>query len=136
MPSRRKAKGRHERGGPGHGTDRLFLREGDYWTIVYEGTVLRLRDTKGMRYLAELLGHPGERVAALDLLARARTVGAQNDAERARLAVTKRIKASLQKLCENHPALGFHLATTIKTGRSCTYRPDPTRPVSWTFSRS
>jgi hypothetical protein len=112
----------------------LFVREGEYWTIAYHGTVLRLRDGKGLRYLAELLGRPGDRVPALDLAAGGGRGAAQPDANLARLAVTKRIKAALQKITEHHPALGFHLASTVRTGRSCSYRPDPTEPISWTLS--
>lgn len=41
-----------------------FFREAEYWTISYCGTVLRLRDSKGLRYLALLLHNPGTRFAA------------------------------------------------------------------------
>jgi len=44
-----------------------FRREGEYWTIAYEGRVTRLRDSKGMRVLAHLLAQPGRPHAALDL---------------------------------------------------------------------
>jgi DNA-binding response OmpR family regulator len=44
-----------------------FQREGEYWTIAYEGRVTRLRDSKGMRVLAHLLAQPGRPHAALDL---------------------------------------------------------------------
>ena len=37
-----------------------FHREGDYWTLVYEGKVVRLRDSKGLRDIAQLLNHPGQ----------------------------------------------------------------------------
>ena len=36
-----------------------FRQEGEYWTVVFEGSVVRLRDAKGLRYLARLLAHPG-----------------------------------------------------------------------------
>src|SRR5262249_40481010 len=45
----------------------LFRRDGDYWTIRYEGRVQRLRDTKGLRYLARLLHQPGEAVPVAEL---------------------------------------------------------------------
>jgi hypothetical protein len=41
-----------------------FRREGEYWTIAYEGLVFRLRDTKGLRYLELLLRQPGQRHSA------------------------------------------------------------------------
>lgn len=33
--------------------------EGDYWTVTFDGHQIRVRDSKGMRYLAELLSRPG-----------------------------------------------------------------------------
>lgn len=45
---------------------RLSL-DGEYWTISYEGRVVRLRDSKGLRLLSELLTHPGRPLPALDL---------------------------------------------------------------------
>ena len=44
-------------------------REGDYWSLVYEGRTLHVRDLKGMRYLARLLAHPGQEFHVLDLVA-------------------------------------------------------------------
>ena len=46
-----------------------FRREGDYWSVVFEGRTVRVRDLKGMRYLAHLLAHPGREFQALDLVA-------------------------------------------------------------------
>ena len=46
-----------------------FRREGEYRTIVYDGIVTRLRDAKGMHFLTHLLAHPGEHVAAAQLIA-------------------------------------------------------------------
>lgn len=45
----------------------LFRKEGDYWTIVFEGSAFRLRDGTGLRYLATLLAQPGRERHALDL---------------------------------------------------------------------
>jgi tetratricopeptide (TPR) repeat protein len=47
----------------------VFRREGEYWSIVFEGDRFRLRDTKGLRYLARLLREPGREFHALDLVA-------------------------------------------------------------------
>jgi hypothetical protein len=47
----------------------LFRREGDYWSVVFEGRTVRVRDLKGMRYLAQLLAHPGREFHVLDLVA-------------------------------------------------------------------
>jgi tetratricopeptide (TPR) repeat protein len=45
----------------------LLRREGDFWTLQHAGKVYRLRDTKGLRYLARLLGEPGREFHVLDL---------------------------------------------------------------------
>jgi tetratricopeptide (TPR) repeat protein len=50
-------------------TTHVFRREGDYWSVVFEGRTVRVRDLKGMRYLAQLLTHPGREVHVLDLVA-------------------------------------------------------------------
>ena len=42
--------------------------EGEYWAISYGGSEARLRDSKGLRYLARLLGAPGHEFHALDLV--------------------------------------------------------------------
>ena len=47
----------------------VFRREGDYWSVVFEGRTVRVRDLKGMRYLAQLLGNPGREFHVLDLVA-------------------------------------------------------------------
>src|SRR5262249_17491848 len=43
-------------------------REGDYWTVEYADTTSRLRDMKGLCYLAYLLRDPGREFHALDLM--------------------------------------------------------------------
>jgi hypothetical protein len=56
---------------------------------------------------------------------------ASSQTERARSAVTKRIKGSIHKLTETMPALGCHLAATIKTGYFCSYNPGPASAIRW-----
>jgi hypothetical protein len=109
-----------------------FRQEGEYWTLGYEGTVVRLRDSKGMAALAFLLARPGERVAAALVLG-ADEAGPETaaTAEQSRVMVTKRIKAALMKIRQHHPSLGHHLTTCIKTGHLCTYTPNPKQPVHW-----
>ena len=195
----------------------LFRREGEYWTVCYEGVVVRLRDTKGLRHLARLLADPGREFHVVDLeapnrqpcspaavgptgragagelavrpdlgdagalldatakaayqarlteleaeleeaeggndparaarargereflvaeLARAVGLGgrdrrAASHAERARLNVTRAIRAALANLARANPALGRHLAVTVRTGRYCSYTPDPRAPIHW-----
>lgn len=49
-----------------------LIHEGEYWTILFGQRELRFRDSKGMRYLAQLLAHPGREIEAL-LLATSRS---------------------------------------------------------------
>jgi tetratricopeptide (TPR) repeat protein len=44
-----------------------LLREGDVWTIVCGDEITRIKDTKGVAHLVELLRHPGREFHALDL---------------------------------------------------------------------
>jgi len=195
----------------------LFRREGEYWTIRFDGSVARLKDAKGLRYLAQLLADPGREFHAADLAAadgpaarpavpgareaaragglrarpdlgdagalldarakaaykarlcelaaelaeaercndagRAARAGAERDflvgelaravglggrdrraashAERARLNVTRAIRAAMANLARASPPLGRHLAATVRTGRYCSYTPDPRAPITW-----
>src|SRR5437016_1479248 len=45
----------------------LLRKEGEYWTVGYGGRVFRLKDTKGLAYLAPLLRSSGAQFHALDL---------------------------------------------------------------------
>jgi len=188
----------------------VFRREGEYWTVVFGGTTVQIRDTKGMRHLARLLKEPGKEFHALDLArsevgteiraapadaelesdalgdagarldpeakaayrrrlddlgeeqaeaerfddperaAKAReemeflvselagAVGlggrdrkAASAAERARLSVTRAIRAALKRIGEENPDLGKHFEATVRTGTYCSYKPDPRVPMSW-----
>jgi len=56
---------------------------------------------------------------------------AASNAERARVAVTKAVRATVKRIGEMSPDLGQELVATIRTGTFCSYEPDPRRPVSW-----
>src|SRR3984893_9361562 len=43
-------------------------KEGEYWTVGYGGKAFRLKDTKGLGYLAHLLRHPAAEFHVLDLV--------------------------------------------------------------------
>ena len=45
----------------------IFRKEGEYWTVGYGGNAFRLKDTKGLGYLAHLLRHPAAEFHVLDL---------------------------------------------------------------------
>jgi tetratricopeptide (TPR) repeat protein len=188
----------------------VFREEGEYWAIAFGGDSFRLKDSKGLGYLVQLLAEPGREFHALDLAigeagldsairgpeaglgasragdagavldthakaayrrrlselehtldealglgdqeraARAReemeflarelanAVGlggrdrrAASAAERARLSVSRAIRRAIARIAGHSRALGDHLASTIKTGTYCSYRPDPRLPISW-----
>ncbi len=80
----------------------------------------------------------GEIDAIIGQLAAAVGLGGRNrktssDAERARSAVTKRIKQAIHRIADVIPPLGLHLVARIKTGYFCSYNPHPGRPVTWKF---
>ncbi len=68
--------------------------------------------------------------AAFGLGGRARST--TSSSERARSAVTFRIRSAIRKITTTHPALGQHLDVAVRTGAWCSYRPD--RPVEWTVT--
>jgi hypothetical protein len=194
----------------------VFMRQGDYWTIRYQGQVAILKARRGLDYLRYLLRNPGRSVHVSELLGTpvdlpvpaflgglrslgdSVAVGPQNagpildsqakaeyrqridelrndleeakrfndsyratrarsemdaiaeqlavaiglggrhrrsssEAERARSAVTKRIKEVIHRIGKVIPPLGQHLAVRIKTGYFCSYNPHPDRPVTWKF---
>ena len=112
-----------------------FCREGDFWTIAYDGRLVRLKDAKGMQYLAQLLRHPGRRFHVCELAA---AVGGRHAAHRrdgssecTRKAVTNRIRQSVARIAASHPAAGLHLRNAVHTGMVCSYTPDRLAP--WCF---
>ena len=65
--------------------------------------------------------------AALGLGGRSRRLG--DDTDRARKAVTMRLRDVIARLDDPLPALARHLRAAVRTGRECCY--DPEEPVSW-----
>jgi eukaryotic-like serine/threonine-protein kinase len=197
----------------------VFRREGDYWTLAYRGELARLRDAKGLGYLACLLRHPGRELHVLELvrevegslaesaqglrradavvaglgmshlneadplldaqaketyrgrlreleedleearswndseraarieqevdaltaeLARAAGLGGRGrmtatPAERARVSVTKATRTAIRTVGKHCPALGEHLAASVRTGRFCSYAPPGEAPPAWSL---
>ena len=122
----------------------MFRLEGEYWTIVFRGRLIRLRDSRGLRYLANLLRHPGRPIPAVELVATAdgsrrprplpsegKFAARDREVERARLTVTKGIRASLERIAAAHPSLAAHLHATVRRGYVCVYTPDPQSRVAW-----
>jgi hypothetical protein len=69
-----------------------------------------------------------ELTRSVGLGGRRRSVGSDAD-ERLRKAVSARVKASIARLEQLHPALGRHLRLAVRTGYWCSYVPE--RPVAW-----
>ena len=49
-------------------TAALFRHEGDFWTLAYQGAECRVKDAKGLHYIAYLLRHPGREFYVLELI--------------------------------------------------------------------
>ncbi|MEA2587772.1 MAG: hypothetical protein QOH66_699 [Actinomycetota bacterium] len=191
----------------------VFRCEGEYWTISYAGRTARLKDAKGLRYLAQLLARPlvevhvgdlplvaagltrdaaagtaldagltvcglGDAGQLLDAQAksayrqrltdlrearaeaqelndadraarieeeidaiahelsaslglRGRDRRAASAAERARVNVTRTIRAAIEKIGHALPNLGEHLSVSVRTGTFCCYSPDPAVRPAW-----
>lgn len=65
--------------------------------------------------------------AAVGLVGRSRRLG--DTGERARKAVSARIRDTVRNIEARHPALAAHLREVLVTGTNCCYKPDP--PVTW-----
>ena len=103
-----------------HGYERIG--GGDVWAGVarLDGRRLAELDAERAALLDQLR-------AAAGLAGRDRRLGDQ--AERARKAVTGRIRDTLRRIDERHPALAAHLRESVTTGGACRYR--PAEPVPW-----
>ena len=186
-------------------TSATFRREGEYWSMAFDGDAFRLRDSKGvatsrssrrgsrdpfLELVSAVEGYappqmpsdtelrPGAGDAGQILDARAKAeyasvvrarvrarrgrgvarperasrlrqeidflaselgaaVGlggrdrAASDAERARVNVTRAIRATMERIAAHSASLSRHLAATVRTGTFCSYQPDPRVPVTW-----
>ncbi|MGH7857545.1 MAG: ATP-binding protein, partial [Candidatus Binatia bacterium] len=126
----------------------IFRRETDYWLIAFEGESFRLRDARGLGYLAALLARPGLELSAVDLTGEApdRASPARPEehedaerfgdrstaaAERARQRVAQAIRRAVERIARQSPALAAHLRDTVRTGTLCSYRPGPRSGIRW-----
>jgi hypothetical protein len=90
----------------------------------------RCRDLeRAARVQAEIQWIITELAAAYGLDGRVRKTADGN--ERARKAVTNRIKDTLTKIQQVHPSLWQHLVNAIRTGAFCAYIPE--QPTAWHF---
>ena len=185
-------------------TDAVLERDGSWWTISSGGTSVRLPDTKGLRYLADLVAAQGQERHALDLVDRVEGVDAggidrrklgdagevldtearnayrhrivelqteiddafdrdaletaealqaeldqlvaqltqafglggrerraSSTVEKARLNVTRALRAAIAKVTEALPTAGAVLDRRVRTGTYCAFEPDPGDEVRW-----
>jgi hypothetical protein len=114
-------------------------REGDLWALDGpSGAAVRLKGSKGLAYLNELLLHPGQqlhvlRLAGLDEPGPARVAGAvgleetdrraASDAQRARINVQRRLKDAIASIADCDAELARYLTATVKTGTHCSFTP-------------
>ena len=77
-------------------------------------------------FIARELSH------GLGLGGRARRAGSA--AERARINVTRAVKAAMARLRDADPDLAAHFSATLHTGTVCVYTPDPRSPIEWTVT--
>ncbi len=146
---------RHDSSAASHGAPKfdpiegVFNCEGDYWTISLGGVEMRLRNTKGLVYLAHLVARPRQSIASNELARIGSAATRKNargafdggtgnaiSAERTRVMVTKAIKSAIRNIRLLDTPAGHSLATSIRTGYACVYEPDPVHPVSWRVSES
>jgi hypothetical protein len=84
---------------------------------------------RATRAQAEIDALAHELRAAIGLGGRDRSTG--TPAERARVSVTRAIRAAIERIAEQEPGLGAHLDATVRTGTFCSYVPDPRAPIHW-----
>ena len=99
---------------------------------AYRRRLIELENSTDPAALAEREALLAEVSAATGLAGRARSTG--SSAERARVAVQKSVAAAIKRIGDVDPALGRLLHDTVRTGSSCSYDPDPARPVRWVLS--
>jgi tetratricopeptide (TPR) repeat protein len=62
-----------------------LARNGKWWSVSCNGSTVQLHDTKGLRYLAELIAHPGVERHAFDLVDRVEGVAVEGSPDRRHL---------------------------------------------------
>ena len=60
----------------------MLTREGKWWVASFAGTTVRLQDSKGLCYLAELVAQPGSERHVMDLVDRVEGVSQTGEVDR------------------------------------------------------
>lgn len=110
-------------------------------TSVYRRRIAELEqaidEAEDMRNTEAAAQARAEHDALVDQLTVAHGLGgrprrAPDHVERARKAVSRRVRAALNRIAELHPTLGRHLHAAVHTGTFCSYQPD--HEVHWTVT--
>jgi len=116
------------------GPDNALTRDREQWIFRYRGKISRLHDRAGIAYLAALLERPHVAVPALSLLGGAAgAIERPGATERARVRVTRALRAAIEHIRSADAELGEHLAHHVRTGMECCYA--PLEPMGWTVVR-
>jgi len=118
-----------------HGSDAVidqaartaYRRRVEELDVAIERALDRHDDTRAQRLDAERDALIAELRAATGLGGRSRRLG--DDIERSRKTVTARIRHTLARLDQRHPALAEHLRASLTTGTACRYQ--PVEPTNW-----
>jgi hypothetical protein len=84
---------------------------------------------RGERLEAERQALLAELRRATGLAGRSRDLSPE--AERARVNVTRTLRATLARITVIAPAAGTHLQASVRTGRACRYQPEAGGPACW-----
>src|SRR5712692_5121067 len=93
----------------------IFRKEGEYWTLGYGDKSFRLKDTKGLGYLAHLLRHPGVEFHVLDLAG-----GIARQQEKYEASPSTR---GLPRGAEDLERAGIHVGSWVTRARCSTSKP-------------
>jgi tetratricopeptide (TPR) repeat protein len=80
----------------------VLARDGAWWSATCDGAEVRLPDTKGLRYLGELLARPGVERHALDLVDRVEGVSAAGGPDRRSLGDAGEVLDSRARTAYRH----------------------------------
>jgi tetratricopeptide (TPR) repeat protein len=110
----------------------VLERTGDVWRVGREPATTLVRHSRGMEHLARLLASPGIAFAAVELAGGGAPGQADAaTAERARLNVTRALRAAVAKITAYDDALGHELGSSVITGALMRYEPAGPAPTQW-----
>lgn len=96
-------------------------RRGPVWDVAFDGRSALVGDCKGLEDIARLIARDGRDVHVLELATPRVSASVQPATERARKAVTARIRDAVRRIEQEHPELAAHLDAALVTGVRCRY---------------